>query len=156
MQKVETCVKAVANAEFYVWSTNQIQLIMKTTITLFAYALSITTLLGQWVTDNMSTGRQTLTSASFQGKIYLISGTNVANSIAYNTVDVINPLTTTLDTTLVMPKGLGYAQAVAGDSALYVAGGFEPSVNDAFVGTKYFQVYKNGIWTLDYLWLLRL
>ena len=122
---------------------------MKATITLFASVLSITTLFGQWVTDNMSTGRQTLTSASFQGKIYLISGTNVANSIAYNTVDVINPLTTTLDTTLVMPKGLGYAQAVAGDSALYVAGGFKPSINDAFVGTKYFQVYKNGTWTID-------
>ena len=122
---------------------------MRLSITLFVYALSISTLFGQWVTDNMSTGRHTLTSASYQGKIYIISGTNNANSIAHNTVDVIDPVTTTLDTTITMPKGVGYAQAIAGDSALYVAGGFRPSFNGVYSGTKYFQAYKNGTWTID-------
>lgn len=122
---------------------------MRLLITLFVYVLSITTLFGQWITNNMSAGRNTLTSASYQGKIYLISGTNGGNSIAHNSVDVINPTTTALDTTLYMPKGVGYAQAVAGDSGLYVAGGFRPSSSNVYVGTKYFQVYKNGAWSID-------
>ena len=80
---------------------------------------------GTWSTvAAMPTGRQHLTSATYDGKIYVFGGEGISNNQMLTTLEMYDPGANSWSARAPMPGAIGFCNAATVGTKIYVIGGW--------------------------------
>lgn len=114
---------------------------MKKILFFFVSSILLNTAHAQWSSETLSAKRGFVASVTFNNNVYFIGG-DASSSVLSNTIDVYNPATKSWNPSITMPESIASCTAVAGDSAIYIAGG---KVSSGL--SNNIHIYKNGNWS---------